>query len=120
MAEWTPIADLVGRMPMNAALYGEPPAPIAALATIRSEDAMPCPTCGSEDTIPLPLTKFDNFVGTAHVCDSCLNVWSVMSDVRTSTDLWAASHRRLRSSAPPPFVVQAKSLRRGGARAALP
>ncbi len=41
---------------------------------------MPCPTCGSEDTIPLTLKSFDNFAGAARVCEDCQAVYLVAND----------------------------------------
>ena len=41
---------------------------------------MPCPTCGSEETIPLTLKKFDNFAGAARVCEDCQAVYLIAND----------------------------------------
>ncbi len=41
---------------------------------------MPCPTCGSEDTIPLTLTTFDDLAGAARVCEECQAVYLVVND----------------------------------------
>lgn len=41
---------------------------------------MPCPTCGSEDTIPLTLKAFDNLAGAARCCEECQTVYLVVND----------------------------------------
>ena len=41
---------------------------------------MTCPTCGSEDTIPLTLTTFDDLAGAARCCEECQTVYLVVND----------------------------------------
>ena len=41
---------------------------------------MPCPTCGSEDTVPLTLTRFADLAGAARVCEECQCVYLVVND----------------------------------------
>jgi hypothetical protein len=41
---------------------------------------MTCPTCGSEETIPLTLTTFDDLAGAARCCEECQTVYLVVND----------------------------------------
>lgn len=41
---------------------------------------MPCPTCGSEETIPLTLTTFDDLANAARCCEECQTVYLVVNE----------------------------------------
>ncbi len=41
---------------------------------------MPCPTCGSESTVPLTLTTFEDLAGAARCCEECQTVYLVVND----------------------------------------
>jgi len=41
---------------------------------------MPCPTCGSEDTVPLTLKTVDDLAGSARVCEECQTVYLIVND----------------------------------------
>jgi len=66
---------------------------------------MPCPTCGSEATIPLTLKTFDNLAGAARVCEDCQAVYLVANDALLPEPLrnrqvfgWAAVRAVLQES----------------------
>ena len=66
---------------------------------------MPCPTCGSEDTVPLTLKSFDNLAGAARVCEDCEAVYLVANDASLPKPLrnrqvfgWAAVRAVLKES----------------------
>jgi len=41
---------------------------------------MPCPTCGSEDTVPLTLKTIDDLAGAARVCEECQTVYLIVNE----------------------------------------
>ncbi len=43
---------------------------------------MPCPTCSSEDVVPLVLRRFDGLAGAVKLCAECREVFLVASEAR--------------------------------------
>ncbi len=43
---------------------------------------MPCPTCGSDEVVPLVLRRFDGLAGAVKLCAECREVFLVASEAR--------------------------------------
>jgi hypothetical protein len=41
---------------------------------------MPYPVCACDATRPLAMREADCFADASHICDSCPNVWCLLSD----------------------------------------
>ena len=43
---------------------------------------MPCPTCGSDEVVPLVLRRFDGLAGAVRLCAECRDVLLIASEAR--------------------------------------